>query len=193
MKNVYLHGELGSTLGKHWELEVDSVQEALWAIEANTGKLTEFLSKNQDKFEHYTFSVDNKTLEKQSELESSLPKQSKNIHIMPQVAGGDPVSIITAIVVSVVTGLIMQALFKPPKPKEEKETKSYLFSGPVNTAAQGVPIPLGYGRLRVGSTVISASLRNQQLYEFEGYQGKVQKIGSIGIPEVGIGIEKDQN
>jgi len=56
-----------------------------------------------------------------------------------------------------------------------------------------VPIPLGYGRLRVGSTVISASLRNQQLYEFEGYQGKVQKIGSIGIPEVGIGIEKDQN
>ena len=80
MKNVYLHGELGSTLGKHWELEVDSVQEALWAIEANTGKLTEFLSKNQDKFEHYTFSVDNKTLEKQSELESSLPRQSKNIH-----------------------------------------------------------------------------------------------------------------
>ena len=123
MKNVYLHGELGSTLGKHWELEVDSVQEALWAIEANTGKLTEFLSKNQDKFEHYTFSIDNKTLEKQSELESSLPKQSKNIHIMPQVAGGELGTIITMIVVSIATGLIMQALFKPPKQKEEKETK----------------------------------------------------------------------
>jgi len=193
MNNVYLHGELGSTLGKHWELEVDSVQEALWAIEANTGKLTEFLSKNQDKFEHYTFSVDNKTLEKQSELESSLPRQSKNIHIMPQVAGG-VVATITAIVVSIVTGLIMQALFKPPKPKEEKETKSYLFSGPVNTAAQGVPIPLGYGRLRVGSTVISASLRNQQLYEFDGYKGKVQKIGNIGFLKTpGIGIGKDLN
>ena len=180
MKNVYLHGELGSTLGKHWELEVDSVQEALWAIEANTGKLTEFLSKNQDKFEHYTFSVDNKTLEKQSELESSLPKQSKNIHIMPQVAGGEIGSIIVAIVVSIATGLIMQALFKPPKPKEEKETKSYLFSGPVNTAAQGIPIPIGYGRLRVGSSVISASLRHQQLYEFDGYEGKIQDIGTVG-------------
>ena len=188
MKNVYLHGELGSTLGKHWELEVDSVQEALWAIEANTGKLTEFLSKNQDKFEHYTFSIDNKTLEKQSELESSLPRQSKNIHIMPQVAGGELGTIITMIVVSVVTGLIMQALFKPPKPKEEKETKSYLFSGPVNTAAQGVPIPIGYGRLRVGSTVISASLRNQQLYEFGGYEGKIQKIGGGVVHEA---IEKD--
>ena len=47
MKNVYLHGELGSTLGKHWELEVDSVQEALLAVYAKNGKLTEFLSKNQ--------------------------------------------------------------------------------------------------------------------------------------------------
>ena len=180
MKNVYLHGELGSTLGKHWKLEVDSVQEALWAIEANTGKLTEFLSKNQDKFEHYTFSVDNKTLEKQSELESSLPKQLKNIHIMPQVAGGEIGSIIVAIVVSIATGLIMQALFKPPKPKEQKETKSYLFSGPVNTAAQGIPIPIGYGRLRVGSTVISASLRNQQLYEFPGY---AEKFGELTYAE----------
>ena len=107
---------------------------------------------------------------------------------MPQVAGGDPVSIITAIVVSIVTGLIMQALFKPPKPKEEKETKSYLFSGPVNTAAQGVPIPIGYGRLRVGSTVISASLRNQQLYEFGGYEGKIQKVGGTAVHEA---IEKD--
>ena len=107
---------------------------------------------------------------------------------MPQVAGGEVVSIITAIVVSIVTGLIMQALFKPPKPKEEKETKSYLFSGPVNTAAQGVPIPIGYGRLRVGSTVISASLRNQQLYEFGGYEGKIQKVGGTAVHEA---IEKD--
>ena len=99
---------------------------------------------------------------------------------MPQVAGGEVVTIITAIVVSIVTGLIMQALFKPPKPKEEKETKSYLFSGPVNTAAQGIPIPIGYGRLRVGSSVISASLRHQQLYEFDGYEGKIQDIGVVG-------------
>ena len=58
MRNIYLHGELGSTLGKHWQLEVDSVQEALWAIEANTGKLTKFLNENQEKFGHYTFTVD---------------------------------------------------------------------------------------------------------------------------------------
>ena len=188
MKNVYLHGELGSTLGKRWELEVDSVQEALWAIEANTGKLTKFLSENQDKFQHYTFLVDDKTLERQTELESSLPRKSRNIHIMPQISGSELVTIITAIVTAVATGLIMQALFKPPKPKEEKETKSYLFSGPVNTAAQGVPIPIGYGRLRVGSTVISASLRNQQLYEFGGYEGKIQKIGGGVLHEA---IEKD--
>ena len=93
---------------------------------------------------------------------------------MPQIAGSELVTIVTAIVVAVATGLIMQALFKPPKPQEQKQTRSYLFSGPVNTVAQGIPIPLGYGRLRVGSAVISASLRFQQLYEFEGYKGKIQ-------------------
>jgi len=35
--------------------------------------------------------------------------------------------------------------------------KSYLFDGPVNTAGEGGPIPIGYGRLIVGSKTISAS------------------------------------
>ena len=175
MRNIYLHGELGSTLGKHWQLEVDSVQEALWAIEANTGKLTKFLNENQEKFGHYTFTVDQEKLKNQSELESALPSTAENIHIMPQIAGSELITIVTAIVTAVATGLIMQALFKPPKPQEQKQTRSYLFSGPVNTVAQGIPIPLGYGRLRVGSSVISASLRFQQLYDFEGYKGKQQR------------------
>ena len=35
--------------------------------------------------------------------------------------------------------------------------KSYLFDGPTNTAGEGGPIPIGYGRLLVGSKTISAS------------------------------------
>lgn len=34
---------------------------------------------------------------------------------------------------------------------------SYLFSGPQNTAREGGPVPVGYGRLLVGSHVIAAS------------------------------------
>jgi len=37
-------------------------------------------------------------------------------------------------------------------------TPSYNFDGPVNTTAQGHPVPICYGRMIVGSAVISAGL-----------------------------------
>lgn len=159
MRKVFLHGELGNSLGKEWDLEVGSVQEALWAIEANTNKLTSFLRKNTKRFPHYTFTIDNKKLDKH-QLESPIGDGNKDIHIMPRVAGGDPVNILIFIVVSIVTSLIISAIFKPPKPKEAVATNSYLFGGTQNVAAQGVPVPLGYGRLRVGSVVVSAAVRH---------------------------------
>ena len=39
-----------------------------------------------------------------------------------------------------------------------ENTPSNIFNGPVNTIAQGHPVPIGYGRLRVGSAVISAGI-----------------------------------
>lgn len=42
---------------------------------------------------------------------------------------------------------------------ESVENKpSYNFNGPVNTTAQGHPVPLAYGRIMTGSAVISAGL-----------------------------------
>lgn len=41
--------------------------------------------------------------------------------------------------------------------------KSFLFNGPVNSIEQGGPVPLIYGRLRVGSTVVSAGMAPEQL------------------------------
>ena len=38
---------------------------------------------------------------------------------------------------------------------------SYNFNGPVNTTAQGNPVPVLYGRMRVGSAVISAGILAQ--------------------------------
>ena len=160
MKKVFLHGELGESLGKEWDLEVDSVQEVFCAIEANTNKFTRFLAENSEKFKYYTFQIDDEYLTSKKELESKLPEKAKNIHIMPQIAGGDPINILIQVVIAVATSLIMQALFKPPKAKEQRETKSYLFAGTQNVAAQGIPVPLGYGRLKVGSVVVSAAVRH---------------------------------
>lgn len=40
---------------------------------------------------------------------------------------------------------------------------SFQFDGPVNTTRQGNPVPVGYGRLLIGSQVISAGLFTQAI------------------------------
>lgn len=48
----------------------------------------------------------------------------------------------------------------PDYEQQEKpdERRSFLFDGPTNTTEQGGPVPLIYGRVIVGSTVISTAL-----------------------------------
>lgn len=40
---------------------------------------------------------------------------------------------------------------------------SYTFNGAVNTSAQGYPVPVGYGRMMVGSAVISSGITVEEL------------------------------
>lgn len=68
----------------------------------------------------------------------------------------------TSIGVSLVLGGVTQMLAPQPKTptvaERPENQPSYLFDGPVNTTAQGHPVPVGYGRLIVGSAVISAGI-----------------------------------
>lgn len=51
-----------------------------------------------------------------------------------------------------------------PKPPEAANNQpSYAFNGAVNTTAQGNPVPVCYGRLRIGSQVISSGLSSAPL------------------------------
>lgn len=63
---------------------------------------------------------------------------------------------------SLALGGVAQMLAPQPKGIDTKEAPgnnpSYLFNGPVNTSAQGHPVPVGYGRMIVGSAVISAGV-----------------------------------
>lgn len=45
-----------------------------------------------------------------------------------------------------------------PTPKDVDEANNYAFNGAVNTIRQGVPVPICYGQLLVGSSVISSGL-----------------------------------
>lgn len=73
----------------------------------------------------------------------------------------------TNIGISLVLGGVAQMLSPQPKmqgPADRPENKpSYAFDGPANTAAQGNPVPVCYGRLIVGSQVISAGIAVEEM------------------------------
>lgn len=64
---------------------------------------------------------------------------------------------------------VSQLLFKPEEIEpstyetDDKSRANYAFNGPVNLTNQGNAVPLGYGRLRVGSQVIAAGLFAQNI------------------------------
>jgi predicted phage tail protein len=79
------------------------------------------------------------------------------------LGGGTPlgVAIIGAGLTLLASGVV-GLLTKPPKFEDFREIESggktsYLFSGPANIIGEGGPVPVGYGRLIVGSQVISAA------------------------------------
>ena len=69
---------------------------------------------------------------------------------------------------SLLLGGVSQLLFSPPKLEsgegERPENKpSYNFNGAVNTTGQGNALQLAYGRLRVGSQLVSAGTETANL------------------------------
>ena len=79
--------------------------------------------------------------------------------------------------VSVGVGIAMMGLQMAlaPKPKMERPSadvnsakQSFIFSSKANVAEQGIPVPVGYGRLRVGSAVIQSTIKSYpQAFEKE--------------------------
>jgi predicted phage tail protein len=68
---------------------------------------------------------------------------------------------------SIALGGVAQMIAPTPmssEPAERQDNKpSYVFNGAVNTTAQGQPVPVGYGRMIVGSAVISAGIDVDEL------------------------------
>ena len=65
-----------------------------------------------------------------------------------------------------ISGIAQMLAPKPSPPSSSSPVdngSSYNFNGSVNTTAQGVPVPVCYGRLIVGSAVISAGIKSEDI------------------------------
>ena len=86
-------------------------------------------------------------------------------------------------------GGVAQLLAPTPESSAGNEEQSYLFDGAINSAKQGTPIPILYGRMTVGGAVISASIKsNQETGRVRGYGRRfVIGVGGAGLGIFGLG------
>lgn len=190
MTKIKLYGVLREKFGKEYNLDVKSPAEAIRALCANLDGFEKFLKEAQDNKIEFKVLADNVEISKIDDLKNPL---SKELRIVPVVSGanGEARTLIGAVLITaafilggpaastsasillntgaalVISG-ISQMLAPSPKntmgPREKAEnTPNYSFNGPVNTTAQGHPVPVGYGKMIIGGAVISAGISMTQL------------------------------
>lgn len=202
MTSVILHGRLGREFGEHHKFLVRKPIDAIRALIANKKGFYKAFKTWGKEGKLYQIICDDKIIENENELNNL--KKINEIHICPVIigAGGDGgvvqtvVGVILIVVglaispyapgvgavlvdigIAMVVGGVMAMLFPPPTPTFESniQSKSFLFSSTENSTVQGVPVPIGYGRMRVGSKVISTSLQPRR---FKG-SGSVSSGNSV--------------
>lgn len=188
MKTIILLGELGKRYGRKHLLDVKSPAEAVRALCANFKDFAAFVSASSDRNVGYRVlnmrdEVGEDELHNPASrritiapvvagaggsvgkilLGAALIAASLFVPGLAAVTLFGTTTLATvafSVGVSLALGGVAQMLAPQPKsigPQEEQQP-SYVFNGAVNTSAQGQPVPVGYGRMIVGSAVISAGI-----------------------------------
>ena len=178
MTNISIEGHLAEVVGPKWQLKVRNFIELFNAIEANTHKLRAYL--NGCTGNYWAIFVDEEKVDAERFMFQNI--ENKHVRIIPLLAGGAAtlaaaivsaigvqgtaalilefvISAIISMAISFGLSMLMAKLMKTDDP-EAANTTSYIFSSPQNVSQQGQVVPVGYGRIQVGSTAISVSSSN---------------------------------
>lgn len=186
-RKVYLYGELGKKFGKEHTLYVSTAAEAIRALTVIFPSFKDYL--REARRENIVFKVREGKDKYLTSIEDFKDCSTKSIFITPVINGSSKQStfqFVGAAILAVV-GAVMNAyapgsgtwayaaaaamfmggvaslLIKTPEQKKAENSTSYSFGGPINTTTQGSPVPVGYGRLVVGSAVISARVTTSDI------------------------------
>ena len=187
MTNIILHGILAKEFGENFKMQIYKAANVIKAIDVNRRNFNKRIFELSREGLNYTMIVDGKKITELEEL--NIQKEPQEIHLVPLIIGAGGfalVAIMTGVAVgTTLTGgaflaavainmVVMTAIsiglqmLLAPKPdagppisastKALKE--SFNFSNKANVAVQGVPVPVGYGRLKVGSQLIQMSIKS---------------------------------
>ena len=186
MTNIILHGILAREFGENFRMQIHKAANVIKAIDVNRKNFNKRIFELSREGLNYTMIVDGKKITELQEL--NIQKEPQEIHLVPLIIGAGGFAIATAIfgaaavaaggiagftalainfVIMTAISIGLQMLLAPKPdggPEISATTKalreSFTFSNKANTAAQGVPVPVGYGRLKVGSQLIQMSIKS---------------------------------
>ena len=192
LRNVYLYGHLADEFGEVHRFDVKSIGEAVRALCANFPKF-KYSVKRRENYNVVTGeelatgeALDNETIKLQFHKGDFhiCPALIGAKSGVLQVVLGAVLFAVGAVLsvygfgagvplMKIGAGLMLSgvAVMLTPVPQDSNyseredpdERASFLFDGAINTTEQGGAIPIVYGRMLVGSTIVSTSLDVQQV------------------------------
>jgi predicted phage tail protein len=191
MKEIRLYGEAGQKFGRVHRFAVKTAAEALRALKANCAGFESYMCKAHERGVGFKMFVGASSIKDYPEIHYPAGR-AQVIRLVPVFAGSKNgfLQILTGIILiagaivaapftagsslsfipnalgalgaSMIIGGVATLLTSPPDgPQVDKS--SFVFQGPVNTSLQGKAVPVGYGRLVVGSAVISAGIETYEV------------------------------
>lgn len=172
MKRVFLHGGLGKRFGKKWNLAVNSPQEAISALFANNPDIEKYLNQKQKENIHYGIKNGKKgDFIKNEELSIST---KKDLHLFPLPQGSSFAVSLAFTAVATAASMYVARKISETMQRDDStvasQTKSFVFDGQENRYQQGASVPVGYGRMKVGSNVVSSCNVN---YDYNSDKGSI--------------------
>ncbi|MDE9456050.1 tail assembly protein [Xenorhabdus bovienii] len=182
LRTIRLSGVLIPQFGREYKLAVSSPIEAIRALSVMIDGFEKFLLTAKERGLTFAVFIGKRNISR-DELELS---GEGDIRIVPVIIGSKKAGIFQTILgavmvvagvfawatpwgvplvmsgVSMMLGGVVQMLSPMPgglARREDPDNKpSYAFGGPVNSIAQGNPVPIGYGKRRIGGAIISAGI-----------------------------------
>jgi predicted phage tail protein len=199
MTKINIHGILAKKFGSIFNIEISNANSAIKAIDANRQNFIFEINNLHKKGFNYVMIVNGEMVKCKNEF---LEKRKiSTIDIVPYISGSGPavafiIPALIAAAVSLAVNFIMMALNKQAQPPQQflsvggsassvdSAGKSYIFNNAQNIASQGDSIPVGYGRAKVSSHVISATIKNypsnaNYKNEFSNNSILISDIGSM--------------
>lgn len=182
LRTVRLYGELGARFGRVHRLAVATAAEAVRALCTLLPGFEAHLLRSHDRGRAYAVFLGRQNIGEQALM---LPAGSADVRIAPVIQGSKRGGLLQTIVgavlvvagtyfgqtwmvnigASLALGGVAQMLSPTAKglsTSDRPDNKpSYNFNGPVNTSAQGNPVPLAYGIVLAGSAVASAGIYSE--------------------------------